>query len=206
MSDCDPNELVLRLWGWIQTVAYNFSNMIFLSREDFAQEAAVAILEAEPVDEALAKTIAIRAMIKLRDRHGLSRVTRRVDGVPKKMTRHSNDRVMVLSTDPKKNGECSDVSGGTIREWHKALTTAPTDGGIFWDNMADDLTEVQLQTLKKWVESDYSTEEIGRQEGTSGSTVKYRLKGAIEKVRERWGVECDEPIPKRKTTEVPLDV
>ena len=169
------NEVVEGLMPWLTTVAGKFANRSkHMDREDFVQEGALAILAAGAEDEPLAKVIALRAMMKFRDRGGPVRVVKkgRVTFCP--ISHHS-----------------AEVQG--------IMGKPEEPEGVFWDNLANAVCPSELDALRRWVESDDSADEIGRQVGVAGRTMRLRLQRACEKIRERWGVEGGGALPKRMT-------
>lgn len=162
----DAQGTLIGLMGWIRAVAHKFTKKSEgIEREDYEQEAAAAILQAEATEEWLAKVIAIRAMRKFRDRYGPDRVTRRNgDEVRKPLKRCPTDALL-------------------------SLVTTAEPSGVFWGNFDGLLSDGEAKALRLWVESDDSLDEIGRQNGVSGRTMRYWFANACHKLRQRWGVE-----------------
>jgi RNA polymerase sigma factor (sigma-70 family) len=150
------NDLLEGLGGWLNTVARKFANG-YLQWEDLYQEAAVAVLRAGVTEEALAKTVALRAMSKYRDRQGLTRTSK---------------------------GRC--VVGRSQWSDLEQVVTTDEPAGVFWDNLSGHMTPDQLQVLRLWAESGQSTADIGRALGVSGSAASSRLRKALQQVKEKW--------------------
>lgn len=163
------NDLLEGLGGWLNTVAQRFANG-YLQKEDFVQEGSLAILTAEAQEEALAKTVALRAMTKLRKRHDLVR------------TSTGSGKVCV--------GRSQCDMGH--------LTVVYEDSGVFWDNVEAALQPADYEALRRWLDSDDSLDQIGRTSGVSGRTLRGRVERACRTLRERAGVEPDQPTERRQ--------
>lgn len=160
MSDCE--EMLLGMKGWLRTVAYKYvTGRGGVERDDCVQEACLAILKSGVTEEKLAAKIAMRAMNRYRNLHGPIRVT-------------SNGRKPINRV-PAKNMQ--------------SVTVEPEPSMIFWENLKGALSEVEAGSLRSWVESGESADEIGRAAGTPGRTVRSQINQALKKVRDRWAIQ-----------------
>lgn len=150
-------ETVERMGGWLNTVAQKFVRDGYVDRDDLIQEATVAILESGAEDEALAATVAVRAMNRYRNRHGINRFA---------------------------NGKYT-IGRSDYDDLHKLSVSAEPDG-VFWDNLSASMTSLQLRTLRLWAEEGRSVAEIAVIDGVTAVAVKERLKIALQKVRKKW--------------------
>jgi hypothetical protein len=161
--------LVESLYGWINTVAGKFANG-YLQREDFIQEGTVALLTAQVQEEGLAKCVVLRAMTKYRKRHDLVRVS-------------GNGRC------PLKRSQYDDLMKVQVTD---------EQAGVFWENVERAMPAVDSQALRWWLDSDSSMDQIGREKGVSGRTIRKRVERALGVLRDRAGVEPGEPTTRRQ--------